>query len=46
MSTMPEPDPISGGAWQRLLLNCTGKDGGGGLFKTCRWDFIFVCWVC
>lgn len=33
MSTMPEPDPVSAGAWHRLLKNYTGKDGGRPLFE-------------
>lgn len=32
MSIMPEPDPVSVGAWHRLLKNYTGKDGKRSLF--------------
>lgn len=32
MRTMPESYLVSGGAWHRLLLNRTGKDG--------RWAFF------
>lgn len=34
MSTMPEPYPVSAGAWRRLLKNYAGKDGRRRLFES------------
>ncbi len=34
MSTMPEPYPVSAGAWHRLLKNYAGKDGRRALFES------------
>lgn len=36
MSTMPEPYPVSAGAWHRLLQNYVGKDGRRAIVWVCK----------